>query len=280
MRLSRVEVDGERWLARDEGETYVLLHRESSHPAADALREAISVGADLQASGKAIPRERARLLSPIANPSKLLAVALNYATHVDEAPTEARAENEGEPVVFAKTNNTIAGPEADVCVDSDITQQVDYEGELAVVIGRAGRDIPVAEALSHVFGYTVANDVSARDIQFRHKQWYRGKSFDGFAPMGPAVVTSDQIDDQFPLRIRTWVNGALFQDATTDQMIRGIAELIAFSSRGITLAPGDVILTGTPGGVGFVADPPQHLSPGDVVEVEITGIGRLRNTIV
>jgi 2-keto-4-pentenoate hydratase/2-oxohepta-3-ene-1,7-dioic acid hydratase in catechol pathway len=154
--------------------------------------------------------------------------------------------------------------------------QIDYESELAVVIGRGGRDIPRSRAMDHVFGYTIVNDVTARDVQMRHQQWELGKSFDGFCPMGPWIVTADEVDGR-ATRVRGWVNGALRQDGQTRDMIHDIPTLIETCSRGITLYPGDVIATGTPSGVGMGQTPPQWLTAGHVVRIEIDGIGAIEN---
>jgi 2-keto-4-pentenoate hydratase/2-oxohepta-3-ene-1,7-dioic acid hydratase in catechol pathway len=166
-----------------------------------------------------------------------------------------------------------------VPVDWTITQQVDWEVELGVVIGVGGRDIPEQHALRHVFGYTVINDLSARDLQVGHFQWFKGKSLDGFCPMGPVVVTADEFGDPQQKRLRTRVNGAARQDATTADMIFPVASIIAWLSQGLTLEAGDIIATGTPEGVGLGRTPPEYLKDGDVVETEVEGIGLLRNTI-
>jgi 2-keto-4-pentenoate hydratase/2-oxohepta-3-ene-1,7-dioic acid hydratase in catechol pathway len=160
-----------------------------------------------------------------------------------------------------------------------ITQQVDYEAELAIVIGRKGRNIPLDETANYIAGYTIVNDVSARDVQFADGQWVRGKSFDTFCPMGPYLVTADEVADPQQLKIRCWVNGELRQDSNTAEMIFKIRELITFISQTCTLMPGDIISTGTPHGVGVFRDPPVFLQPGDVVEIEIEKLGRLRNNV-
>jgi 2-keto-4-pentenoate hydratase/2-oxohepta-3-ene-1,7-dioic acid hydratase in catechol pathway len=159
-------------------------------------------------------------------------------------------------------------------------ERLDYEAELAVIIGRTARNLSAAEAPAHIFGYTVLNDVSARDLQTAHKQWYFGKSLDGFTPMGPCIVTADEISFPPRLAIRSYVNGELRQNSTTDLLITGIADILAELSSGITLLPGTILATGTPAGVGMGFDPPKFLRPGDVVECEIEGIGTLRNTVV
>ena len=171
----------------------------------------------------------------------------------------------------------MVGDGAEIRWDSALTQQVDWEAELGVVIGTAARDVPVADALDHVLGYTCLNDVSARDIQFGDGQWVRGKSLDTFCPIGPAIVTTDEIPDPQNLAIRCLVDGEVVQAANTSQMYFGVAEIVSYCSRSFTLEPGDVIATGTPGGVGVFREPPRFLADGSEVVVEIEGIGRLRN---
>ena len=209
-------------------------------------------------------------------PGKIVAIGLNYRDHIAEAGVDAPAQ----PLVFAKFPSSVIGPEEPIVIDPAVTQRVDWEVELAVVIGRRMRGVAPEEALAHVFGYTVANDVSARDVQFGDGQWVRGKSLDTFCPLGPVVVTADEIPDPQALGLRTRVNGELMQDSSTSAMVFGVAELLAYCSRSFTLGPGDVVLTGTPWGCGEFMDPPRHLRPGDVVETEVEGIGVLRNPVV
>jgi 5-carboxymethyl-2-hydroxymuconate isomerase len=181
--------------------------------------------------------------------------------------------------VFAKFPSSVIGPDDEIVVDSTLTERVDWEVELAVVIGRQARNVRASDALDHVAGCTVANDVSARDLQFRDGQWVRGKSLDTFCPLGPVVVTIDEFDDLQNLALGTRVNGEKVQDSSTSEMIFPVAELIAFCSRSFTLEPGDVLLTGTPWGCGEFMDPKRSLAPGDVVEVEVETIGTLRNAV-
>ncbi|MEK7697802.1 MAG: fumarylacetoacetate hydrolase family protein, partial [Pseudomonadota bacterium] len=183
------------------------------------------------------------------------------------------------PVVFTKSPTSVTGPGSVVPAHVSVTHELDWEVELGVVISAGGRAIPRAQALSHVFGYTVINDLSARDLQFRHKQWFLGKSLDGFCPMGPAIVTADEIPDPQRLKLFCRVNGVAKQDSSTAQMIFDVATIIETLSRAMTLEPGDVIATGTPAGVGFARQPPEFLKAGDTVECEIENIGVLRNRI-
>jgi 5-carboxymethyl-2-hydroxymuconate isomerase len=202
-----------------------------------------------------------------------VAVGRNYREHAAE---EAAALPEA-PLLFAKLPSAVVGDAAPVVWSADVTGQVDYEAELAVVIGRRARHVAVAEALHHVLGYTGVNDVSARDLQVRDGQWTRAKGLDTFCPMGPWVVTADEIPDPDALRVRCRVNGEVRQDASTAALVHGVAALIAYCSSSFTLEPGDILATGTPGGVGAFHDPPVFLADGDVMEVEIEGIGVLRN---
>ncbi|NPA90698.1 MAG: fumarylacetoacetate hydrolase family protein [Chloroflexi bacterium] len=219
-------------------------------------------------------RENAPLLHPLIAPSKIIGIGLNYKDHCEEQGVEPPDH----PTVFAKFPSALQRPGGFIQWSRELTQQVDYEAELAVIIGRVARHVRASEAYYYVFGYTAANDVSARDIQFGDKQWVRGKSLDTFAPLGPWVVTQDEIGDPMNLAIRCRVNGEIRQESTTANMIFSVPELIEFLSRSFTLLPGDIILTGTPAGVGIFRDPPRLLQDGDRVEVEIEHIGTLTNT--
>jgi len=214
------------------------------------------------------------LLAPLPRPGKVVAIGRNYREHAEEEGVDPPPA----PLVFSKWPSSVVGPGADIRWDPELTGQVDYEAELAVVIGRTARNVSEAEALDHVLGYTCLNDVSARDIQFGDGQWVRGKSLDTFCPMGPALVTADEVGDPQALAISCRVNDELLQDANTSRMYFSVAEIISYVSRSFTLEPGDVIATGTPSGVGVFRDPPRFLADGDVVTVEIERIGRLVNT--
>jgi 2-keto-4-pentenoate hydratase/2-oxohepta-3-ene-1,7-dioic acid hydratase in catechol pathway len=233
-------------------------------------------------AGARLPLEALALSAPLPRPLRsIFCIGRNYRAHAAElAATVFRdvvAKEEPWPIVFTKLPECVVGPHDRVRLPGrHVTEQIDYESELAVVIGRGGRDIPASRAMDHVFGYTVVNDVSARDVQVRHKQWDLGKSFDTFCPMGPWITTADEMDGR-DTRVRGWVNGELRQDGRTRDMIFAIPELIETCSRGITLYPGDVIATGTPAGVGMGFDPPKWLGPGDVVRIEIDGIGAIEN---
>jgi 2-keto-4-pentenoate hydratase/2-oxohepta-3-ene-1,7-dioic acid hydratase in catechol pathway len=214
-----------------------------------------------------------KLLAPVPRPGKIVAVGRNYREHA----AEESAELPGAPLLFAKFPSAVVGNGVSVAWSGGLSEQVDYEAELAVVIGRRARGVPAESALDYVLGYTCLNDVSARDLQVSDGQWTRAKSLDTFCPMGPWLVTADEIPDPGRLRIRCRVNGELRQDATTGDLVHSVAALIAHCSESFTLEPGDVIATGTPGGVGAFRDPPVFLADGDVVEVEIEGIGTLHN---
>ena len=227
----------------------------------------------------------ADLLAPLPRPRRnLWCVGRNYHAHASELKESVFKDNAAQvdawPIVFTKVPETVVGPRADVRLPAEaITTQIDYEAELAVVIGRGGRNIARADAMAHVFGYTIVNDVTARDVQMRHAQWDLGKSFDTFCPMGPWIVTADELEGT-DTRVRCWVNGELRQDARTSRLIFDIPTLIETCSRGITLHPGDVIATGTPAGVGMGLKPPRWLVHGDVVRIEIDGIGTIENRFV
>jgi 2-keto-4-pentenoate hydratase/2-oxohepta-3-ene-1,7-dioic acid hydratase in catechol pathway len=215
------------------------------------------------------------LKSPIPRPGKIIAIGRNYLAHAAEAKSDAPEY----PVIFAKYNNTVIGPGEPIVIPK-LTQQVDYEGELAVVIGKRCKGVPVAEALACVGGYTAVNDVSARDYQHLSSQWTIGKSFDTFAPMGPVLVTADEIADPQNLNLRVTIGGEELQSANTRDMIFSVAQLIATINAVMTLEPGDVIATGTPAGIGGARKPPRWLRPGEVVRVEIERIGVLENPVV
>ena len=235
-------------------------------------------------SGEALlPMSQIQKLAPIPQPIRnVFCVGRNYVDHVKEGAAAMRAELKL-PVVpqfFTKATLTVIGPGADVRLDRKLTQKLDYEVELAVIIGRGGRDITASTALEHVFGYSIANDVTARDLQRRHEQWFKGKSLDSTLPLGPCIVSSDEIDDPKALELSLSVNGQERQRARVDQMIFDIPTIIASLSAGLTLLPGDIIATGTPSGVGFAMTPPQYLHDGDEMLARIDRIGELRNRVV
>jgi 2-keto-4-pentenoate hydratase/2-oxohepta-3-ene-1,7-dioic acid hydratase in catechol pathway len=216
-----------------------------------------------------------RLAAPIPRPPKVICIGLNYRDHAEETGMAIPTV----PTVFAKFPNTVIGPGDPIVLPKNSTKP-DYEAELAVVIGKGGRHIPESEWLDHVFGYTVLNDVSARDFQLATSQWMIGKTFDTFCPIGPMIVTTDEIEDPHALGISTTVGGELLQNSNTGNLIFKIPQLIAHLSSVFTLEPGDVIATGTPAGVGFARKPPRFLRPGDEVTVTVEGIGSLTNPVI
>ncbi|WP_170765829.1 fumarylacetoacetate hydrolase family protein [Ruegeria lacuscaerulensis] len=225
----------------------------------------------------------APFLAPIPAPRKnVFCVGRNYAEHIAEGD-RAQKQKVGvteHPVFFTKPPTSIVAPEADILIFPTVSQAVDYEVELAIVIGKPGRNIAKADAYDHIFGYTILNDVTARDIQRRHGgQYFKGKGLDGSCPLGPCIVTADAIGDPHSLTIGLTVNGEQRQNGTTSDMIFDIPTLVASLSEGLTLEPGDVIATGTPSGVGYAMDPPQFLKDGDIVVCEISEIGALKNTV-
>jgi len=267
-------------------ETLGVLAGDAVHPASALESEAPRTIDALLASGDAglrrlraapagggVPLADVTLLAPVPRPRNVIAIGRNYREHAEEEGVEAPA---APPIFLKATGSVIAHGEA-IRWDPDYTAQVDYEAELAVVIGRTARRVDAAQALDHVLGYTCLNDVSARDLQFGDVQWARGKSLDTFCPMGPALVTRDEVPDPQDLAISCRVNGQVMQSASTSQMYFPVAEIVAYCSHAFTLRPGDVIATGTPGGVGVFRDPPVLLQDGDEVVVEVERIGRLVN---
>jgi acylpyruvate hydrolase len=245
--------------------------------AGDGARAALAtLVAELDAAGDpGVALDKLDLLPPVLAPRALVCIGRNYAEHV----AEGKAEMPAYPLLFSKFLNALAGHPARVPYPA-ITEQLDYEGELAVVIGRRASRVREQDAFDHVAGYTIVNDLSARDLQARDLQWIRAKSLDGFAPLGPCVLTADEVADVDALRIQTRVNGELRQDEVAGAMHFKIPRLLAFITEGITLEPGDVVATGTPSGVGLGFDPPRYLARGDVVEVSIEPIGVLRADVV
>jgi len=239
--------------------------------------EGLARAAEALAKGDPLPAEQLQLLPPIPSPEKIICVGLNYADHARESGSQPPAE----PVLFNKFPTAICAHGQPIVLPR-LSREVDYEAELVVVIGTGGRQIPKARAKQHVAAYCCGNDVSARDWQLRKPggQWLLGKSFDTFAPVGPVLITADEIADPGNLRIQLRLNGQVMQDSSTAQLIFSVEELVSYVSGVCTLSPGDLIFTGTPSGVGFTRKPPVFLKPGDIVEVEIEKIGVLSNPVV
>jgi 2-keto-4-pentenoate hydratase/2-oxohepta-3-ene-1,7-dioic acid hydratase in catechol pathway len=249
----------------------------------DAARGALAAaGSSAAGSPGVVALAGTRLLSPIPNPRRnIICLGRNYVEHALESAGArgSDAPPPAHPVYFTKATTAINGPYDPIPYDASVSTQIDWEVELGVVLGRGGKHIPEAQALDHVFGYTVINDVTARDLQNLHLQWHLGKSLDGSCPMGPWIVTADELQDPHKLRVTLRVNGVMKQDSSTDKLIFNVNTCISTLSRGSTLVAGDIFATGTPAGVGFARKPPEFLKPGDVMESEVEGIGVLRNTI-
>jgi 2-keto-4-pentenoate hydratase/2-oxohepta-3-ene-1,7-dioic acid hydratase in catechol pathway len=273
MRLTTLDIQGSPHLAVAEGDGLRLLPGGAGSDVGSVAGSTLDDLRRAAADGEPAP-PGARVLAPL-RPATIVAIGLNYLDHIRETGMERPVR----PLVFSKLRSSVIGQDDAIRIDREITEQVDWEVELGVVIGRRASRVSASDALGAVFGYTVANDVSARDVQFGDGQWVRGKSLDTFCPLGPVVVTADEIGDPQSLALRTRVNGELVQDSSTAEMIFGVAELISFCSHSFTLEPGDIMLTGTPWGCGAFMDPPRFLAPGDVVETEVEGIGTLRNPV-
>ena len=264
------------------GDLLELVHQgpAASRRVAEFLRTELSGN---PRHGETYPLSETRPHAPIPRPSKnVFCVGRNFLTHIEEGArargTEAKLPEA--PVFFTKPPTSVIGPYDDIPWDRSVTQQVDWEVELGVILGVGGRNIPRRAALEQVFGYTVVNDVSARDLQKSHSQFFKGKSLDGFCPMGPFVVTADQFGDPHATRLTLRVNGVVKQSGNTRDMIFPIDRLIESLSQGLTLEAGDIIATGTPDGVGFARTPPEFLQDGDVMETDVEGIGTMRNRVV
>lgn len=234
-------------------------------------------------AGEAIPLDTVQLLSPIPRPRQdIVCLGMNYKAHLEEAAgydAGAFAKEKPVAVYFSKRVTEAVAPGGFIQSHRGLVERLDYEAELAVILGRTARNVKASEAGNYIFGYTIVNDVSARDVQTGHKQWYFGKSLDGFTPMGPCIVTAEEIPFPPALVISARVNGETRQSSSTSLLINSIAEVLEELTAGMTLLPGTIIATGTPAGVGMGFDPPRFLKPGDVVECEIEGIGVLRNTV-
>jgi 2-keto-4-pentenoate hydratase/2-oxohepta-3-ene-1,7-dioic acid hydratase in catechol pathway len=291
MKLATLVVDGEAALAVVSAEEDIFWTVEKltgrRFPsmtdlivAYDSLKEKLAP----TSRGRAL--SEARIAAPMKPPRNVMCVGKNYRAHAHEfarSGFDSSAKDASEaiptaPIIFTKAPETVIGPGQDIQYPSGLSEQIDYEAELGVVIGRPAKGVSRAHALDHVFGYVIINDVTARDLQAKHKQWFIGKSLDTFCPMGPWLVTADEIDVA-DLDVKCWVNNELRQDANTRDLIFDVPTLIETLSAGLTLQPGDVIATGTPAGVGIGFTPPRFLSRGDEVAIEITGLGRLTNRV-
>ncbi len=235
------------------------------------------------AADKFLDLTEVKLLAPIPTPRRnVMCLGLNYAEHAEESlqAKGVKVALPEYPMIFTKGTNSINGPYDDIPFDASISEEIDWEVELGVIVGRSGKNIAAGEAMDYVFGYTVVNDVSARDLQWKHQQFFKGKSLDGCCPIGPWIVTADEIADPHELDVSCRVNGVLKQNSNTRNMIFNIPETIRHLSAGMTLLPGDIIATGTPSGVGFARKPPEFLKAGDLVECEVENVGKISNRVV
>jgi 2-keto-4-pentenoate hydratase/2-oxohepta-3-ene-1,7-dioic acid hydratase in catechol pathway len=268
-------------LGQDQGDGRLPQTVEAAIAGGEAARSALAdlvaraEAADATGSPWLLGEESLTLGPSVPNPGKIVCVGLNYRKHAEETGAAIPTT----PVLFSKFLNTVAAPDEDVPL-TDAATQYDYEVELAVIMGETAKSVSTADALNAVFGYSTANDLSARDLQTRTSQWLLGKTMDKFMPIGPYLVTADEVGDPQKLAIRTWLNGELRQNSNTDDMIFPVAEIVSYISRHFTLEPGDVIITGTPEGVILGMAEKRWMVPGDVVEVEVDGLGKLRNRMV
>jgi 2-keto-4-pentenoate hydratase/2-oxohepta-3-ene-1,7-dioic acid hydratase in catechol pathway len=287
MRYATVEQAGRVFVGAvaQDGQSVTPLVGHTGVPVIDM--NALFRGERVEPKGQAIPLASLKLRAPIPAPVRnIMCVGKNYREHAKEFTAsgfDSSAASPADaiptaPIIFTKMPQSVIGPDEPILFPAGVSEQLDYEAELAVIIGKGGRGIPPAAAMHHVWGYTILNDVTARDLQARHKQWFLGKSMDTFAPMGPFCVTADEID-LASSGIKCWVNGELRQDAKFSDLIFDVPTLVATISAGITLMPGDIIATGTPVGVGIGFKPPKFLKRGDVVAMEVDGIGRLSNPV-
>lgn len=288
MRIASYLMNGEPGvgLVSDDGLTVAPLALDDAgrQLGAQAVIDLLTAGHRLPGTLAPLRLSDVDLRAPLPRPRRnVWCVGRNYHAHAKELSASVFKDNDANPeswpIVFTKVPECVVGPRAQVLLPVGVSAQIDYEAELGVVIGKTGKNIARGAAMDHVFGYTVINDVTARDVQMRHQQWDMGKSFDTFCPMGPWIVTADAFDGT-RTRVRCWVNGELRQDGPTENMIFDIPALIETISRGITLYPGDVIATGTPAGVGMGMTPPRYLATGDVVRVEVEGLGSIENEFV
>lgn len=292
MKFATLTVDGQEIVAAisPEADQYWPLAELVGRPIAtmiDLIRAYDEVKGQLKPNGGARSLEGVKINAPILPLRNIMCVGKNYFAHAHEftkSGFDSSAKDMSEaipaaPIIFTKAPETVIGTGDDMRYPTGLSDSIDYEAELGVVIGKAGRGISKADALNHVFGYTIINDMTARDLQSKHKQWFIGKSLDTFCPMGPWLVSADEVDVT-NLDLKCWVNGELRQDANTSDLIFDVPTLIETLSAGLTLQPGDVIATGTPAGVGIGFEPPKYLARGDEVAIEISGLGRLSNVLV
>ena len=291
MRFATVEYKGKTFVGSvdtSSGSVTPLVTRDGA-PVTDlmeVIRNHARFASLYSVAGETIALSALKLRAPLMPVRNIMCVGKNYPEHAkeftasgfDSSASGAADAIPTAPIIFTKVPQSVIGPDEAILYPTGVSEQLDYEAELAVVIGKAGRGIALKSTMEHVWGYTIVNDVTARDLQAKHKQWFLGKSMDTFAPMGPWCVTADEVD-LASAGIRCWVNGELRQDAKFADLIFDVPTLIATISAGITLMPGDIIATGTPAGVGIGFKPPRFLAKGDTISMEVDGIGRLINTV-
>ncbi|KGP91429.1 hypothetical protein N780_19610 [Pontibacillus chungwhensis BH030062] len=266
-----VEVDQRVHFSSEWTERYLSL--------LEFIRSGVRIDREEVSGWESVGYEDVQVKAPFLPPKNIICVGKNYKEHALEMTQQDPGSIPEDPILFTKPATSVVGSGEVVEVHEKLTSQLDYEGELAVIIGKEGRDLTQEEAEDYIFGYSIVNDVTARDLQKRHKQFFKGKSLDTSAPFGPAIVPAADIDDPQYLSIKTYINEEIRQDGNTTDMIFSIAELIAIISAGMTLEPGDVIATGTPSGVGKGMNPPQYLKSGDTMTISIEGIGTLENQV-
>ena len=293
MRLVSCEYENKVWLGVEQDNRIFLPNRHPQWDAAiDTMLSLLDAGSSAwdklanisqnTSDEYCVARDQVTLCSPIPRPRQnVICLGLNYMDHVSEtsAAKQEEAKLPRSPIVFTKAANSMNGPYSDIQINTNVSAKMDWEAELGVIIGKPGFGIKEEDAMQHVFGYSVINDVTARDRQKWHKQFYIGKSYRGCCPMGPVIVTADEIKDPHDLQLRSWVNGDLKQQSNTKHQIFSIANVISVLSQGTELEAGDIIATGTPSGVGYARTPPEFLMPGDVVECEVENIGKISNRI-
>ena len=282
MKIAAFELDGRSALGRVEGDDLIVLQEGDAGAALLSIIEGGSVASE----GRRIALADVKLSPPVVSPrAAVICVGKNYHAHAKEFfgsgfDSSAKEEVPSQPVIFAKAGSCLVGPGADVNASLDPTATVDYEGELAIVIGKTAHRVSKEDAYDCIFGYTICNDVTSRELQKRHNQWLIGKSLDTFGPLGPWIVTADELGDVRDLELTTTINGEVRQKAKVSDLIFDIPTLIETLTATMTLHPGDIIATGTPAGVGIGFQPPRYLRPGDLMEVSISGIGTLANKVI
>lgn len=281
MKFVTFELDGfVRWGVEIDGQVYFSSEWTEKYPSLlDVIRSGAKIGREEVSDWVSVGKEDVQVKAPYLPPKNIICVGKNYKEHALEMTQQDPGAIPSDPILFTKPATSVIGSSENVEAHEEVTSQLDYEGELAVIIGKRGRDIAQEEAKDYIFGYSIVNDLTARDLQKKHKQFFKGKSLDTSAPFGPVIVAAQDIEDPHHLSIKTYINEEIRQDGNTKDMIFSIAELIEIISAGMTLEPGDIIATGTPSGVGKGMNPPQFLKSGDTMTISIEGIGTLENQV-